>query len=152
MDHDLLRSTYKFDYLSNSLAIETACYSKDDDQLFSVSSKRMGMKKSSENDTFICVEVSNTKISSSIIKPETGVPSSYKDSDTFNKVQNDLGSFKGPKTNGYQNSDLIYMAQPLSNLLSFRHDLSWRLLQYFDFRPNFDPSNLRSKVGLQLQR
>lgn len=136
MNKDQLRSTYNFDYQSNSLAVETACYNKDDDQLYSVASSRMGMKKVTDNETFICVEVSNNKISDSVIKPETSVPNVYKNSGTFSQIQNDLGSYKPKTFTGYQISDNLYMNKTLSKFSLTRNDFAWRLFQHPCFGQN----------------
>lgn len=113
---DQLRSIYGFDFLGTSAAIQTACYNKDDDQLYRINQFKMGIKKTVDNETFYCVEVSDTNIASNIIKPSNEVSSQYKDTTVANKLTAALTENTVSTTNGYQISDSLYLQNTLRRL------------------------------------
>ena len=114
-NHDELRSIYNFDYTGNSINIQSSCYHKESDHIFKVNANRVGIKKVSENDTFVCVEVTDTNVDSSIIAPDFNVPANLTIIDSPTTLASQLTT-EPERTAGYQMADILYMESNLRSV------------------------------------
>lgn len=116
-NHDALRTTYGFDYSGNTVSIQTDCYHKVNDHLYSVSGNKLGLKKTTDNDTFVCVEVTDTTIEGNYITPVYTVDSKYQLVDSPNTLTATQNDTSPTLTAGYQMSDSVYMENALSKFV-----------------------------------